>query len=254
MKKLWNFLRQYPAQSVLVVLSLTTLSLAGLRVGSVFFNPDPKVQAARHQVIDERTLMYLGAAGALLLLRDVKKLAFGDFQLEFERRLNEVKAAAEEVKTVAENAQAMATGTGGEKAQGRSEGAALAAPAGAEIQPGSVPDDPWKGVFGGRSTSRHRELTAEFLSGVSATHSRIRLRVQSTTPDTDPLRGSVQFYLHDTFLNDRPVVSVSPAGVAELSIDAWGAFTVGAVADGGLTRLELDLAEHPDFPAEFRAR
>jgi hypothetical protein len=50
------------------------------------------------------------------------------------------------------------------------------------------------------------------------------------------------------------VVSVSPAGVAELSIDAWGAFTVGAVADGGLTRLELDLAEHPDFPAEFRAR
>jgi hypothetical protein len=78
--------------------------------------------------------------------------------------------------------------------------------------------------------------------------------VQSTKPDTDPLRGAVRFYLHDTFLNDRPVVSVSPAGVAELSIDAWGAFTVGAVADGGLTRLELDLAEHPDFPADFRPR
>ncbi len=234
-------------QAVLVLLSLSVLCLALLRVGTVYTSPDPKVQALEHEVIDERTLLYLGVAGALLLLRDVKSLAYGDLKLDFERQLSEVK-------TVAENAQAVATSKGGECSPDIADGLSPATTAVVSMQPGCVEDDPWKGVFGGFSKSRNRELSAEILPGSTPMHSRIRLGVQSTKPDSDPLRGSVQFFLHSSFRNDRPVVRVSPAGLAELSIDAWGAFTVGAVADAGLTHLELDLAEHPDAPADFRAR
>ena len=65
--------------------------------------------------------------------------------------------------------------------------------------------------------------------------------------------GSVQFFLHDTFANSKPVVAVGPNGVAELTLDAWGAFTVGAIADFGLTRLELDLAELDEAPSSFKS-
>jgi hypothetical protein len=67
-----------------------------------------------------------------------------------------------------------------------------------------------------------------------------------------PLTGTVTFYLHDTF--DQPVqrVKVNKNGVARLVVYAYGAFTVGAVADGGKTLLELDLAEDEGFPEEFR--
>lgn len=35
---------------------------------------------------------------------------------------------------------------------------------------------------------------------------------------------------------------------------SYGAFTVGVALDGGETRLELDLAFHPDFPVGWRQR
>lgn len=63
----------------------------------------------------------------------------------------------------------------------------------------------------------------------------------------------MQFFLHPTFHgNDRPVVAVTPGGTADLALTAWGAFTVGAIADNGATKLELDLAELPAAPAEFK--
>jgi len=64
----------------------------------------------------------------------------------------------------------------------------------------------------------------------------------------------VQFFLHDTFKNDRPIVTVGPNGAAELKLTAWGAFTVGAIADDGRTKLELDLQTLEDAPVEFRGR
>jgi hypothetical protein len=83
---------------------------------------------------------------------------------------------------------------------------------------------------------------------------KVQLRLCSTNPARHPLQGSVQFFLHNTFVNDRPVISVSPGGVAELTLTAWGAFTVGAVADGGSTPLELDLAQLETAPLLFRSR
>ena len=43
-------------------------------------------------------------------------------------------------------------------------------------------------------------------------------------------------------------------GVAELKTKAWGAFTVGAVADGGLTTLELDLKRYSGSFEPFNSR
>lgn len=200
--------------------------------------------------IDETTLLYLGVAGALLLLRDVKSLAFGSYKVEFDRKFNELENKVE-------NAQAAAIGRGGSARSAESAGA------GAErlkkTQPGFIPvpgqvaDDPWKGAFGKQRVSGTRELDAEVTPIGTPGLFRVQLQVRSTNPRRAPLRGSVQFFLHPTFGNDRPVVTVGPGGTAELALTAWGAFTVGALADDGRTKLELDLAELSEAPADFRA-
>jgi len=122
------------------------------------------------------------------------------------------------------------------------------------IEPGPNPDDPWKGQFGGSSTNNNRRLSATVtpLAGESGLYS-IHLTV-TTTSTSKPLTGVVQFFLHPTFNDQKPVIRVGPNSVAELDIVAWGAFTVGALADDGQTRLELDLSGLPDAPPEFRAR
>jgi hypothetical protein len=121
-----------------------------------------------------------------------------------------------------------------------------------EIEPGSDKDDPWAGQFG-QAQSSGRELTAEIQPlprrpGFAV----VRLTVQSTDPER-PLTGAVQFYLHPTFANRKPIVPVE-AGKASLTLLCWGAFTVGALADEGKTRLELDLSRHPDAEEPWRSR
>jgi hypothetical protein len=193
--------------------------------------------------LDGTTLLYLGVAGALLLLREVKTLAFGDYKVEFER----VRELAEEAKTTAENAQAAALGGGREPVTaGTEEMRATALEANAS--------DPWKGRFGGSPVNGSRRLEADVAHIPGAEdYFRITLRVRSEDSG-DPLRGAVQFFLHPTFRNDRPIVKVGPSGTAELHVTAWGAFTVGALADAGRTPLELDLSELESAPPEFRTR
>lgn len=120
--------------------------------------------------------------------------------------------------------------------------------------PGPDLDDPWKGQFGGQSTANGRRLTA----AVHPMSSRpgwcaVELAVESTAGAANPLEGTVQFFLHSTFPSPTPVVKVEK-GKARINITAWGAFVVGAIADGGGTRLELDLAALPDAPEQFRSR
>jgi hypothetical protein len=197
--------------------------------------------------LDGTTLLYLGVAGALVLLKEVKSLAFGDYKLEFER----VREIAKEAKTTAENAQSNALGVG--KQISKEEVKSTIARE--EILPGKIPDDPWKGQFEGESERNDRKLEAEVtrVTGTSDLFS-VCLRVSSTLPKQNPLRGVVQFFLHPTFNNDRPIVTVGPSGVAELRLKAWGAFTVGALADEGRTKLELDLSKLENAPHEFRTR
>lgn len=215
--------------------------------------------------LDATTLTYFAVAAALLLLREVKSLAFGDLKLEFERTkkvAEEAKRAADdantnaqEARTTAKDAQATAVGNGeGKTSTATGSAATLRSATGPGPQPGNVPDDPWKRAFNGSPRQRNRILEAEVRSVAgSSTLFDIRLSVRSEFPETDPLRGTVQFFLHPTFARDKPVVTVNQHGVAELNLRAYGAFTVGALADDGRTTLELDLAELPGIPAVFAA-
>lgn len=113
--------------------------------------------------------------------------------------------------------------------------------------------DPNKNKFGGSAVANGRVLRATIQPSESqAGLYRISLTVTSTV-NTNPLMGFVVFHIHPTFRQHevtRPVEN----GVASLTLVAWGAFTVGAVADNGATRLELDLANHPDATADFKSK
>jgi hypothetical protein len=116
-----------------------------------------------------------------------------------------------------------------------------------------VADDPNKGQFGGSARAGGRVLRA-MVEPTAAFQNlyRITLTVTSTEPER-PLADSVEFHLHPTF-RKQVVRQEVLNGSATLVLIAYGAFTVGAVADGGETKLELDLAELETAPAEFRAR
>jgi hypothetical protein len=122
------------------------------------------------------------------------------------------------------------------------------------IGPITHPDDPQKGRFGGKSISNNRQLKAEVESSLVPSFYNVKISVESTNPEKYPLTGEVIFYIHDSF---RPSVyseKVINNVATDNDILSYGAFTVGAVADGGQTLLELDLAEDPKFPKEFRER
>jgi len=217
--------------------------------------------------LDDTTLVYFAVAGALLLLRNVKTLAFGDFKVEMER----MKAIAEEAKDAARAAgDAVIYGSvpGPVQSQvSRAERVPVTAGIAAErsvavesdvgglAKVADDSDDPWRNQFGKASSSGTRRLRATVtpMSGRTDWYS-VRLIVESTSPRKAPLTGAVQFYLHPTFANNQPVVPVGSNGKAELTLVAWGAFTVGAIADSGATELELDLADLEDAPQEFRDR
>lgn len=214
---------------VLITLAAITCFGAILRV----FPPNEDIQKR----LDEKTLFYIGAAGVLLLLRDVKNIAFGDWKVEFfEKKVEEAKAAA----AVATDAVKYRLAGGGEESSNTQFTVS-------EIQPGTNINDPWKGQFGRKSLDKYCEMTATVIpASDSSEWFYVTLRVQSTAPTCYPLKGRVQFYLHPTFANTKPIVPVVK-GLAELNFRAWGAFTVGAVIEKGtteeVTKLEFDLAE-----------
>jgi hypothetical protein len=113
--------------------------------------------------------------------------------------------------------------------------------------------DPNKGKFGGSPVVNGRVLRATIQPSESqAGLYRISLSVSSTSK-SNPLTGFVTFHIHPTFRH-REVTRPVENGIASLTLVAWGAFTVGALADNGATQLELDLATHPDATLDFRSR
>jgi hypothetical protein len=101
--------------------------------------------------------------------------------------------------------------------------------------------DATKGKWGGNPFGNSRELSAKVtqLPGSSKEYL-IVLNVAGTNPD-NPLKGFVTFHLPDYFPNPNPTIFVI-GGEANLKLRATAPFIVGARADGGLTRLELDLS------------
>ena len=116
------------------------------------------------------------------------------------------------------------------------------------------PDDPHKGRWGGRAERNGRIISATVKAAEDdADWFEVKLTVEPTTTRSKPLTGKVTFYLHPTFTPDKVTVNVQN-GRAEYEVYCYGAFTVGAVADNGRTKLELDLSTLPDAPARFRAQ
>ena len=194
----------------------------------------------------ETTLLYFFGAAAVFLLSRAETFKFGDLEFELEQLKEDVK----EAKLVANIAQ---DSSKVERTTVNTLGPAAASSK--KYIRGSVHDDPWKGVFGGQSIDKvnGRILSADVVALPSAKGwYSLTLKV-APTPGAKPLQGEVQFYLHDTFPNDRPIVKVVN-NEAILHLKAWGAFAVGAVCDGGECELELDLAELQNAPVEFRSR
>ncbi|MDP9079742.1 MAG: hypothetical protein M3O71_20120 [Bacteroidota bacterium] len=114
----------------------------------------------------------------------------------------------------------------------------------------NYPDDPQKGKWGGFPDNNGRHLRAEVIPGALPNYYKVKLTV---TGDPDnPIKGLVKFHLHDTFNDPDPVIAIKN-NMAELKLNwVYGAFTVGAEADNGQTRLELDLSELESAPKKFR--
>lgn len=112
------------------------------------------------------------------------------------------------------------------------------------------PEDPQRGRFGGVPERDGRRLSASVTADDGWFH--LELRVESTDR-AKPLAGQVVFYVHDTFPSERYTVRVFD-GRAKLELTSYGAFTVGALADGGCTPLELDLSTLEGAPKKFRER
>jgi hypothetical protein len=112
------------------------------------------------------------------------------------------------------------------------------------------PEDPNKGQFGGRSASPFGTLQATVTEAKPGWYD-VQLQVL-IAPDAPEEVHEVLFYLHPTFrLTESLFIPVSN-GVAALDLVAYGAFTVGAELLPSGERLELDLAELPDAPMQFR--
>jgi hypothetical protein len=120
------------------------------------------------------------------------------------------------------------------------------------------PEDPQKGRFGGKPEFNGRRLSAEVKPSSFPKFYNVKLIVESTDPDNNPLNSDVIFYIHDSFNPSIFTYTKSEFAadgkVIEDDILSYGSFTVGVITDNGQTLLELDLGEDKSFPEEFRRR
>ena len=123
--------------------------------------------------------------------------------------------------------------------------------------PAAPPDDPNKWQFGNSPSRNGYELSAK-VAEISRSWFSIELMV---TAASGKRLEQVEFFLHPSFPKHRRV-KTTKHGRVKLELEAYGAFTVGAIVNpesdatqgSNTTRLELDLAELKDAPARFRAR
>jgi hypothetical protein len=214
--------------------------------------------------VDVNTIYLLLVACVALVFPQLKTLSFNKDGLsfeKFEKRLERIDAKVEDVRQgAAELGTAVARGVGGGKSgaaetttEARVEGHATQAEAGGTESVPTDAADPQAGRWGGKSSGNDRRLTARVTpSRLRDDWFKVELTVESTNPER-PLANSVTFHLHPSFYRSASVRPVERDGRARLELLAWGAFTVGAEADGGATQLELNLADAPGVPPAFVA-
>jgi hypothetical protein len=114
--------------------------------------------------------------------------------------------------------------------------------------------DQQKGRWGGRPETAERRLRVENVQERGRFLCEFDLVVETRAGAVKPLEGGVEFHLHQTFKPKDVRSKEAVNGEARLTLTAYGAFTVGVKADGGATRLELDLSQVEDFSQWFRER
>jgi hypothetical protein len=119
-------------------------------------------------------------------------------------------------------------------------------------RPIKVVDDTQKGRWGGLKENNGKKIIATVteskkLKGLYD----VSLKV-SSTDKAKPLTGIVAFFVDSTFgFKDDLIYSrVNESGIAEVSLVAYEAFTVGVMCSDGTT-LEIDLDDEKGFPAGF---
>lgn len=196
--------------------------------------------------IDQTTALFLGIAMLSLVIHQVTE--FSGFGIVVKKTIDQLQ---EDV-----NAVEVAVGSLEKEVGPGSKAASLRAGPLPAQQSRSVlaidPADPNKNQFGGKAQANGRELTALIrpIAGPKSSRCSVRIRVASTDP-ANPLMGKVMFYLHPTFGDWSSYEVDVENGVAEDEIVSYGAFTIGAVADEGQTRLELDLMHVPGGTKQF---
>lgn len=115
------------------------------------------------------------------------------------------------------------------------------------------PDDPQKGLWGGKSSSNGWTVTAKVIQAETDWFL-TRLIVTAQPGSRKKLVGTVTFFLHNSFAKPVRRVNAGVDGAAILRTWSYGAFTVGIVIHSDGTTLELDLAELEDAPKKFRER
>jgi hypothetical protein len=254
----------------LVALVLLCLSIVIAYAGVWIFR--------RQATPDQVPLYYFAVSAVILLLRDVQSLAFGSWSVRFrslEEKTEQAFSTAQDAKSQSseleqKTEQAIATAQDAKiqsspvpmRSAVRAKSAALGQGTSqipispkqfAQLNKMDEDGDPNKGRFGGKPEVNGRRLSAKVERIDNTKWFSIDLTVASTDANSR-LTGRVLFYLHHTY--DRSVIAtLARNGVARLEeVEAYGAFTVGAVADDGRTLLELDLSELPDAPDDFKSQ
>jgi len=111
-------------------------------------------------------------------------------------------------------------------------------------------DDPHKGRFGGKAERDGFVLSGTFRN-VAKSYVEIVLTVTAPHGAGMETAECVQFYLHDTFDPDV-VPAIFVEGIAELTVLAYGGFTVGAWIACKDVELELDLSKVRGAPRIIR--
>jgi prokaryotic YEATS domain len=194
--------------------------------------------------------LYVSAAASIVLLFGTGGFLFGYLitRLYLQGALKRAESHLQEIEDTAQ--EGLSTAKAAAYAVARGGVRRLPAPENVEVGE-RWESDPLKGFANGAAVQNGRRIVASIaqIPGVAEV-CRVHMEVQSTDA-SKPLTGQVVFHLHPTFDERDVPVEVESSGVAALDILSWGAFTVGAEADRGATKLELDLSTIPGGTPEF---